>query len=153
MVTPRWHHAAHLPIQTCPCLPALFVCLYHHPVLQHGYHRGARPSNGFLTQLSLTEGGGSAQGGCPGCVDSGGMGREGGKSGCILALILRSFHFFPPPSCGFMAYLPVADFHLAMRGDLWQICCRDFDRGSRRKGISSRAGPDDPGGLASSGAI
>lgn len=57
MVTPRWHHAAHLPIQTCPCLPALFVCLYHHPVLQHGYHRGARPSNGFLTQLSLTEGG------------------------------------------------------------------------------------------------
>lgn len=44
----------------------------------------------------------------------------------------------PPPSCGFMAYLPVADFHLAMSGDLWQVCCRHSDRGSRRKGISSR---------------
>lgn len=44
-----------------------------------------------------------------------------------------------PPPCGFMAYLPVADFHLSMRGDLGLICCRDFDRGSRRKGVSSRA--------------
>lgn len=49
------------------------------------------------------------------------------------------FSCFSLPSCGFMAYLPVADFHLTMRGNLWQICSRDFDRGSRRKGISSRA--------------
>lgn len=66
------------------------------------------------------------------------------------------FSFFPPPSCGFMAYLPVADFHLAMRGDLWQICCRDFDRGlqeERDLQQGYRAGPDGPGGLTSSGAI
>lgn len=78
---------------------------------------------------------------------------ERGREGWLcFGIDTEVFSLFSPPSCGFMAYLPVADFHLAMR-DLWQICCRDFDRGSRRKGISSRAGPDDPGGLASSGAI
>lgn len=67
------------------------------------------------------------------------MGRKGGEGGCILALDTEALSLFSSPSCGFMAYLPVADFHLAMRGDLWQICCKDFDRGSRGKGISSRA--------------
>lgn len=116
---------------------------------------GAWPSNGFLTQMSVAEGGGTAQGGCPGCVDRGGMGREGGGVGYILALVF--FCFFSSPSCGFMAYLPVADFHLAMRGDLWQICCRDFCQGlqeERDLQQGSCAGPDDRGGeLASSGAI
>lgn len=59
------------------------------------------------------------------------------------------FSLFPSPSCGFMAYLPVADFHLAMRGDLWQICCRDFCQGlqeERDLQQGSCAGPDDPGG-------
>lgn len=64
------------------------------------------------------------------------MGREGGEGGCILALDTEALSLFSPPSCGFMAYLPVADFHLAMRGDLSQICCKDFDR---KKGMSSRA--------------
>lgn len=67
-----------------------------------------------------------------------------------------SLFFPPPPSCGFMAYLPVADFHLATSGDLWQICCRGFDKGlqeERDLQQGSCAGPDGPGGLASSGAI
>lgn len=40
MVTPRQHYATSLPIRTCPRLPALSLCPYHHPELQHGYHRG-----------------------------------------------------------------------------------------------------------------
>lgn len=60
-------------------------------------------------------------GGCTGCVDSGGMGREGGEGGCVLASSTEALSLFlpPSPSCGFMAYLPVADFHVAMR-DLLQ---------------------------------
>lgn len=66
-------------------------------------------------------------------------GEKEGKMVIFWHRIPKPVLFFSPPSCGFMAYLLVADFHLATRGDLWQICCRDFDRGSRRKGISNRA--------------
>lgn len=83
-------------------------------------------------------------GGCPGCVWT--VEAQGGMKGRVAVFWHQIPRFFfplvlppqTPPSCGFMAYLPVADFHLAMSGDLWQICCRYSDRGSRRKGISSR---------------
>lgn len=118
--------------QTPLCLPK--PC----PVLHNGFQCGA---NKRLPD-PVAEGGGTAQEDprCKWTVEAwGGMKGEGG---CILASDTKIFFPLlapqPPPSCGFMAYLPVADFHLAMSGDLWQICCRDSDRGSRRKGISSR---------------
>lgn len=61
--------------------------------------------------------------------------------------------FFPPSSCGFMAYLPVAESHLAMRGDLWQVFAEILT--GAPGGMGSPAGflvgPDGPGGPASCG--
>lgn len=78
-------------------------------------------------------------------------GREGGWL-CFGTGKLSPFPFPLLPVVLWPTYSPVADFHLALRGDLWQVCCRGFDWGCKRKGISSRAAPDDPRG-AGSGAI
>lgn len=64
-------------------------------------------------------------------VFSGSTGRGGGHCSCIMALDTKALPLLLPhsSSCGFMAYLLVADFHLAMRGDHWQICLQRFLQG------------------------
>lgn len=66
---------------------------------------------------------------------------QGEAGGYILASGSEalSLFFFLPPSCGFMAYLPVADSHLVMRGDRWQISAETLTGALGGKGISSRA--------------
>ncbi len=58
-----------------------------------------------LTHLSPRKGGGAAQGGCTGCVDSGGMGREGGEGGCILAWNSEALSLFSPSFLWFYGLL------------------------------------------------
>lgn len=103
--------------------PSCFFIYLYPPTTLHSSPfstRGALPfpSNGFLTHLSVAEGGSAALGGCTGRVDTGGIGRgrEQGTIALFWQRIPRPFCFFSSPSCGFMAYLLVADFHLAMRG-------------------------------------
>lgn len=106
MVTPRRHPAAHLTLSISSFFPALsHVCLYYRPALRRGFHRGAPPSNGFLTHSLVAEGGGAARGGCTGCVDSGVMGREGGEGGCILASDTEALSLFFPSFLWFYGLL------------------------------------------------
>lgn len=133
-------------------LPALLLCLYY------CYHRALRQGCPTVKWLPDPFVWSQGWGHCTGRMHwVCGQWRHGEERVVFLASYPEALLlFFPPPSCGFMAYLPVADFHLATRGDLWQICCRDFDRGSRRKGSSSRAPVLDrmtQGGLQVLGAI
>lgn len=95
-------------------------------------------TKGFLTQLPVAEGGGTVQEDAQGVyVESGSMGGMKRRVAVFWHQIARSP---TPPTPSFLwFYGLLTGSHLAMSGDLWQICCRDSDRGSRRKWISSRA--------------
>lgn len=116
-------------------------------------------TKGFLTQLPVGEAGGTVQEDAQAVyVESGSMGGMKRRVAVFWHQIARPP---PPPTPSFLwFYGLLTGSHLAMSRDLWQICCRDSDRGSRRKGISSRATVLDRmtqgvggGGLAGSGAI
>lgn len=103
---------------------AFFLIRAHHPGLQASYYSGASWLPGlFVCSCGWGCSVGRMHWVC-GHWRHGEKGR-GGHSSWILALNTKVLLlFFPSSSCGFMAYLLVADFHLAMRGDLAELLQR-----------------------------
>lgn len=101
-VTPQPQHLFHLPRR--PHF-VLFVCLTPHPVLHNGFQCGA--DKRLPDPVAHRWGRRHCAGWCPGCAcGEWKHGRDEGEGGCILASDTK-IPPQPPPSCGFMAYLPV----------------------------------------------
>lgn len=89
-------------------IPLCPFCLLNPPPSSSTMVSSVVLTKGFLTQLPVAEGGGTTQEDAQGeYVESGSMGGMKRRVAVFWHQIARSPPPQPPPSCGFMAYLPV----------------------------------------------